>query len=141
MLNYVHIMIYDLAGASWDDTTRHHAPLYGYEGPSGDPANGTNLTKYNSHYAIQAYRFVMSDDSGFSPDAENGPEVIPAAKLTFGVPMYGRGFKSVDAGDWDGYGYSLIVSPRGRLMATAKTRIGDEIVYAVLDTAPLPPDE
>lgn len=113
MLNYVHIMNYDMVSASLEDTTRHHAPLYGYEGPSGDPVIGNypdkeSLSKYNSHYAIQAYRFIHNNYSGFDPesqvlDAHSGVAEIPANKLTFGVPMYGRGFKSVDAGNWDSY--------------------------------------
>ena len=112
MLNYVHVMNYDMVSAYGHDTTRHHAPMYGYEGPGGDPAmNDTareHLLKFNSHYAIQAYRHVHSDYTDFNPDdhalnAANGVAEIPASKLTFGVPMYGRGFKSVDAGDWDGY--------------------------------------
>jgi len=110
MLNYVHIMNYDMVSAYLEDTTRHHAPLYGYEGSSGDPATGEKeyLTKYNSHYAIQAYRYVHNDYSGFNPDDPaldglSGVAEIPASKLTFGVPMYGRGFKSVDTGEWEGY--------------------------------------
>jgi len=110
MLNYVHIMNYDMVSAYLEDTTRHHAPLYGYEGSSGDPATGEkeHLTKFNSHYAIQAYRYIHNDYSGFDPDnpaldADRFIAEIPASKLTFGVPMYGRGFKSVDTGAWDGY--------------------------------------
>jgi GH18 family chitinase len=112
MLDYVHVMNFDMVGASWEDTTRHHAPLYGYEGPAGDPAavdpDKDYLTKYNSHYAIQAYRFVHEDYSNFEADSPGldpmaGVAQIPAAKLTFGVPMYGRGFKSVDPGVWDEY--------------------------------------
>jgi chitinase len=112
MLDYVHIMNYDMVSAYGHDTTRHHAPLYGYEGSSGDPAAAepakNYLLKFNSHYAVQSYRHVHSDYAGFNPDAgdprtEYYVAEIPASKLTFGVPMYGRGFKSVDAGAWDGY--------------------------------------
>mgnify|MGYP001826818592 CR=1 FL=1 len=108
MLNYVHIMNYDMVSAYGHDTTRHHAPLYGYEGTSGDPAADSpateHLLKFNSHYAIQAYRHVHSDYADFDPDDPTpGVAGIPASKLTFGVPLYGRGFKSVDAGAWDGY--------------------------------------
>ena len=112
MLDYVHIMNYDMVSASVQSTTRHHAPLYGYQGTSGDPAAGDPetdyLTRFNSHHAIQAYRFVHDDYSGFDPDSPaldpvSGIAEIPASKLTFGIPMYGRGFKSVDAGNWDGF--------------------------------------
>ncbi len=112
MLNYIHIMNYDMVSAYSEENTRHHAPLYGYEGLSGDPASSIPgkefLSRFNSHYAIQAYRYVHSDYTGFDPynpvlDPVTGVAVIPASKLTFGVPMYGRGFKSVDSGSWDGY--------------------------------------
>jgi chitinase len=107
MLNYIHIMNYDMVGAPWEETTRHHAPLYGYEGPSGDPEEG-DLENYNGHFAVQALQYIHDDYSGFNPDKPElhplfGAGRIPASKLTFGVPMYGRGFKSVDAGNWDGH--------------------------------------
>jgi chitinase len=110
-LDYVHIMNYDHVGASWEDTTRHHAHLYGYEGAWGDPAEGDpikeTLTQANGHFAVQAYRHIHDDYSFFDPDdpsiALNEIGEIPASKLTLGVPMYGRGFKSVDPGDWDGF--------------------------------------
>jgi chitinase len=112
MLDYIHIMSYDMAGASWEETTRHHAPLYGYEGPSGDPAEGDpeigDLVNYNGHFAAQAFQYVHDDYSSFNPDEPElhplfGAGRIPASKLTFGVPMYGRGFKSVGTGSWDGH--------------------------------------
>ena len=97
MLDYVHIMNYDQVGASWMDTTRHHAPLYGYEGPGGDPANDVGdpggLENLNGHYAVESWLQPLPD----------GSQGIDRAKLTLGVPMYGRGFKSVDAGDHEGY--------------------------------------
>jgi GH18 family chitinase len=112
MLDYVHVMNYDHVGATWEDTTRHHAPLYGYESDLGDPAEGDPakgaLTRSNGHFAVQAYRHVHDDYTGFDPDqpeltASTAFGEIPASKLTLGVPMYGRGFKSVDAGSWDGF--------------------------------------
>jgi chitinase len=107
MLDYIHIMNYDQVGASWEDTTRHHAPLYGYKGPSGDPAQDGGdpggLEYLNAHYAVQAYLHARGNYAGFNPDAGNGTPVIPAAKLTLGIPMYGRGFGSVDGGAWDGF--------------------------------------
>ena len=36
---------------------------------------------------------------------------------------------------WRGYGFSPIISPEGRLIATAKSLYGNEIVYAEIDTA------
>ncbi len=107
MLDYIHIMSYDMVAASWEKTTRHHAPLYGYEGPSADPANG-DLVNYNGHFAVQAFQYVHNDYSSFNPDKPElhplfGAGRIPASKLTFGVPMYGRGFKSVGTGNWDGH--------------------------------------
>ena len=106
-LDFIHVMNYDMAGAPWEDHTRHHAALYPYEGPSGDPEEGA-FGLVNSHSAIQAYHYVHSDYSGFDPDSPSldpvhGVGIVPASKLTFGVPLYGRGFKSVDSGAWDGY--------------------------------------
>ena len=37
--------------------------------------------------------------------------------------------------DWRGYGFSPIISPEGKLIATAKSLYGNEIVYAEIDTA------
>lgn len=108
-LDRVHVMIYDLVGAAWEDTTRHHAPLYGY---ANDPAIGDpekeHFTKLNGHFAIQAYRYVHSDYSSFDPDALTASSPyfvgeIPAEKISFGLPFYGRAFKSVDAGSHDSY--------------------------------------
>lgn len=110
MLDYLHVMNYDHVGAAWEDTTRHHAPLYGYEGEMGDPAEGdpdkSAYTKANAHFAVQAYRHVQENYEGFDPD---NPDPLSAlgtiepAKITLGVPLYGRGFKSLDPGDWDGF--------------------------------------
>ena len=36
---------------------------------------------------------------------------------------------------WRGYGFSPIISPEGKLVATAKSLYGNEIVYAEIDTA------
>jgi predicted amidohydrolase len=36
---------------------------------------------------------------------------------------------------WFGYGFSTIISPRGEVLATAKTLHGSEIVYATIETA------
>jgi predicted amidohydrolase len=37
--------------------------------------------------------------------------------------------------DWRGYGFSPIISPEGKLIATARSLYGNEIVYAEIDTA------
>jgi GH18 family chitinase len=107
MLDYIHIMNYDQVGASWTDTTRHHAPLYGYEGPGGDPANDADdpggLENLNAHYAVQAYLHARENYADFNADGPTSTPVIPAAKLTLGIPMYGRGFASVDPGGHDDY--------------------------------------
>jgi predicted amidohydrolase len=66
---------------------------------------------------------------------------LPSGVAAYGFHLVGACW-SVDAErDWNGYGYSLIVSPRGQLLAAAKTRTGDEIIYAELETAPIPLDE
>jgi hypothetical protein len=38
--------------------------------------------------------------------------------------------------DWDGYGYSTIYLSNGRVLATAKSIYGNEILYAELPVAP-----
>jgi chitinase len=108
MLDYVHIMNYDHVGAAFEDTTRHHAPLFGYESLEGDPAENNlakqALTRYNGHFAVSAYQHLRTDYADFDPDAPGeGPAGIPADKLTLGIPMYGRGFQSVEPGDWEGF--------------------------------------
>jgi len=105
MLDYIHVMNYDNAGATWLDTTRHHAALFGYSGPTPDPAGpDSELARANGHFAIQAYMHIRDDYTGFDPDhpvAQVG--TIDPSKLTLGIPMYGRGFSSVDSGYHDGF--------------------------------------
>ena len=40
--------------------------------------------------------------------------------------------------EWFGYGFSVIVSPEGKVIASAKSLFGSEIVYADIPTAPAP---
>ena len=37
---------------------------------------------------------------------------------------------------WFGYGFSTIISPDGRILATAHSLYGAEIIYAEIETAP-----
>ena len=98
LLTRLHIMAYDMAGSSWDPVTRHHAPLYGYDGTPPDPAAGQPLAAFNSHHGARAYQYVNTDYSSFDPDTPTTEFgfPVPADKFTLGVPMYGRGWKSVD---------------------------------------------
>ena len=66
---------------------------------------------------------------------------LPSGVAAYDVNLVGANWSVSEERDWYGYGYSLIVSTRGEVLAQAKTRTGDEIVYAVLTTAPLPLDE
>ena len=44
--------------------------------------------------------------------------------------------RSVDkAQKWSGYGSSSIYDSEGRILATARSKVGDEIVYALLPVA------
>lgn len=72
-LDWINLMTYDFAGA-WSNTTGHHAPLYA---SSFDSSKGAAMR--NGHAAAQAYRAAG----------------VPAEKIVFGVPFYGRGWKGV----------------------------------------------
>ncbi|KAL9185571.1 hypothetical protein ACHAXT_003348 [Thalassiosira profunda] len=119
-LDYIHIMNYDMSGASYSARARHHAPLYGYEGPSGDPDAGQPdfTERVNSHFAIQAYSYVHTDYSYFDPDSPSlnsttGVGIFPMEKLTFGMPMYGKGFKVDGNGAYDNTYPLLFETNRG----------------------------
>ena len=39
------------------------------------------------------------------------------------------------AGKWFGYGFSVIIDPEGKVVASAKSLYGSEIVYSTITTA------
>ena len=75
-LDWINIMTYDFYG-SWNTTTGHNAPLYADDG-------------YDIDHTVNGYI-----NAG-----------VPANKIVLGVPFYGRSFKSVPAGAYEGYGSS-----------------------------------
>lgn len=119
-LDYLHVMNYDMSGATYSPLSRHHAQLYAYDGPSGDPEAGApaETQRVNSHFAIQAYNYVHTDYANFDPenptlDPASGVGYFPMSKLTFGLPMYGKGFKVDTTSAWDGY--PLLFQPNAAL--------------------------
>lgn len=67
LVDWFHVMAYDLAGA-WDERTGHHAA----------PLSAPNA--FSAESAIAAYEFAG----------------VPPAQLVLGVPFYGRAFAGVD---------------------------------------------
>jgi predicted amidohydrolase len=61
---------------------------------------------------------------------------LPERTAPFGHYVVGANW-SVDAPEpWRGYGFSVILSPTGRVLATARSLYGSEIVYATIETRP-----
>jgi chitinase len=75
-LDFINVMTYDFHG-TWENTTDHHAPLYGADGNPFTPQTDFLSTMA----AMKAYT-----DAG-----------VPAHKLLVGYPIYGRGWRGVPA--------------------------------------------
>ena len=54
---------------------------------------------------------------------------------TLRVGVIGANWSPDKPQPWRGYGFSTIISPRGEVVATAKSLHGSEIVYAEIETA------
>ena len=49
--------------------------------------------------------------------------------------VIGANWSVDDQQSWFGYGFSTIISPEGKVLATARSLHGSEIVYAEIETA------
>ena len=86
-LDYIHLMSYDLHGG-WDSQIGHHSQY---------KAHSTDLSsKLNTEYALNLWI-----DGG-----------CPPSKMVFGMPAYGRGFKTVGNAHAGSIGEAAAVSNR-----------------------------
>jgi predicted amidohydrolase len=94
----------------------------------------TILEKYEAHHLwALLYPIAWVDDDH---PAEWFWHRLPARLKPFNHYLVGANW-SVDAkpkSDWKGYGFSTILAPDGRVLSTAKSLYGEEIVYAELET-------
>ncbi|MHC4473375.1 MAG: carbon-nitrogen hydrolase family protein, partial [Planctomycetota bacterium] len=60
---------------------------------------------------------------------------LPSRVAAYGHYLIGANWSVDNEQKWAGYGYSLVVAPSGEVVSSAKTRTGDEIVYAEIPTA------
>ena len=61
---------------------------------------------------------------------------LPKQVAPFHHYVIGANWSVDDEQPWFGYGFSTIISPEGKVLATAKSLHGSEIVYAEIETAP-----
>lgn len=61
---------------------------------------------------------------------------LPRRVARFNHYVIGANWSTDRAQAWRGYGFSTIISPDGKVLATAKSLHGSEIVYAVIPTQP-----
>lgn len=76
-LDFVNVMTYDLHG-TWDSYVDHHAPLYRRPFDQGPTQN-------------------LHSDGALSAWIQRG---VPASKVIFGIPFYGRNFRLANANNW-----------------------------------------
>jgi predicted amidohydrolase len=95
----------------------------------------TILEKYQPHkiWAL-LYPIAWVDDDH---PAEWFWHSLPARVKPFNHYVIGANW-SVDRkpkSNWKGYGFSTILAPDGRVISTAKSLFGEEIIYADIETA------
>jgi predicted amidohydrolase len=59
---------------------------------------------------------------------------LPERLAPFGHYLIGANWSVDQRQDWFGYGFSVILSPQGKVLASAKSLYGSEIVYATIKT-------
>jgi predicted amidohydrolase len=66
---------------------------------------------------------------------------LPAHVAKFDHYVIGANWSVDEPQPWFGYGFSTIISPEGKVLASAKSLHGSEIVYAEIETAAAPQPE
>jgi predicted amidohydrolase len=61
---------------------------------------------------------------------------LPERVAPFNHYLVGANWSVDNRQNWFGYGFSTIIGPGGKVLASAKSLYGSEIVYATLETAP-----
>jgi predicted amidohydrolase len=93
----------------------------------------TILEKYQGHdlWAL-LYPIAWVDDEH---PAEWFFEKLPERVKPFKLHVVGANWSVDEKQKWRGYGFSEIISNEGRIVASAKSLCGSEIIYADLPTA------
>jgi predicted amidohydrolase len=93
----------------------------------------TILEKYQPrHIWALLYPIAWVDDNH---PAEWFWHKLPARVAPFGHYVIGANWSVDQPQKWYGYGFSTVISPEGKVLASAKSLYGSEIVYATLKTA------
>lgn len=96
----------------------------------------TILEKYRPHHVwALLYPIAWVDDEH---PAEWFWHRLPERVKPFGHYVVGANWSVDQPQDWRGYGFSTILSPKGEVIATAKSLHGSEIIYADLECAAAP---
>jgi predicted amidohydrolase len=96
----------------------------------------TILEKYQpQHIWALLYPIAWVDDEH---PAEWFFHTLPARVKPFNHYVIGANWSTDEPQKWRGYGFSTIISPGGKVVASAKSLHGSEIVYAEIATAKQP---
>lgn len=60
---------------------------------------------------------------------------LPERVRPFGIHLIGANWSVDEPQEWYGYGFSTIISPEGKVIASAHSLYGSEIIYADIPTA------
>jgi len=60
---------------------------------------------------------------------------LPQRVAKFNHYLIGANWSVDQKQNWFGYGFSVVIDPKGKVIASAKSLYGSEIVYAEIDTA------
>ena len=93
----------------------------------------TILPKYQKH-KLWTLLYPIAWVDGTHP-AEWFWHTLPQRTAPFGHYVVGANWSVDEQQPWFGYGFSTIISPDGKVIASAKSLHGSEIVYATLQTA------